>query len=200
MELPRARRSRIACVSPTSTVETFAAVRLFIDSWRWAGVPFFVRAGKGMAMTATEVWVSLHCPPQLIFDEALPDPCNYVRFRLGPDVTIALGVRSKEPGVGMTGEHIELLPMHRMAVGLLPYERLLGDALRGDSSLFATQEAVEAEWHVVDPILRDQTPIYEYDRGSWGPPEVDLQLAPAIGWRNPAQTQPDVCSAKSSES
>ena len=172
-------------VSPTSRVETFAAVRLFVDSWRWAGVPFYIRAGKMMAATATEVWVALKCPPKMIFDEAVPNPCNYVRFRLGPDVTIALGVRSKAPGEGMVGQHLELIPTHAEHGRLLAYERLLGDALRGDLTLFATAEAVEAEWAVVEPILGDVTPLYDYEPGSWGPAEVNQLLVPAMGWRNP---------------
>ena len=172
-------------VSPTSRVETFAALRMFIDTWRWSGVPFYVRAGKCMATTATEVWVALQCPPTAIFDEAVPDPCNYVRFRLGPDVTIALGVRSKTAGEQMIGHPIELLPTDAAAGRMLAYERLLGDALRGDPTLFATAEAVEAEWRVVQPILGDVTPLYEYEPGSWGPAEALRCVAPAIGWRNP---------------
>jgi glucose-6-phosphate 1-dehydrogenase len=172
-------------VSPHSEVETFAAVRLFVDSWRWAGVPFYIRAGKMLATTATEVWVALQCPPKMIFDEAVPNPCNYVRFRLGPDVTIALGVRSKAPGERMVGQDIELLPTHEVRGRLLPYERLLGDALRGDLALFATAEAVDAEWAVVEPILGNVTPLHEYEPGSWGPSDVDRLLEPAIGWRNP---------------
>jgi glucose-6-phosphate 1-dehydrogenase len=172
-------------VSPTSTVETFAAAKLFIDSWRWAGVPFYLRAGKRLATTATEVWVALQCPPTLIFDELVPDPCNYVRFRLGPNVTIALGVRSKGAGERMQGEHHELISTHHVGGRMLAYERLLGDALRGDLMLFATAEAVEAEWRVVDPVLGDVTPLFEYEPGTWGPREADELLAPTIGWRNP---------------
>src|SRR5262249_9453560 len=118
-------------VAPNSIMETFAAAKISIDSWRWAGVPFYLRAGKRLATTATEVWVALHCPPRSIFNEALPDPCNYVRFRLGPDVTIALGVRSKAPGERMIGEHMELVPTRSSGLRMLPYERLLGDAMMG---------------------------------------------------------------------
>jgi glucose-6-phosphate 1-dehydrogenase len=179
-------------VSPSSRVETFAAVRLFIDSWRWAGVPFYLRAGKALPTTATEVWVAMRCPPRSVFGERVPEPCNYVRFRLGPDVTSAIGVRSKAPGEQMVGDLMELTPTVRRAPRMGPYERLLSDAMRGDPMLFATEEAVEAAWRIVDPILGDVTPLYEYDPVTWGPPEVDQLLAPPIGWRNPqpASTTP----------
>jgi glucose-6-phosphate 1-dehydrogenase len=172
-------------VAPDSRVETFAVVRFFIDSWRWAGVPFYLRAGKVLPTTATEVWVAMKCPPRSVFSEAVPQPCNYVRFRLGPDVTSAIGVRSKAPGEQMVGDLIELTPTIRRGPRMGPYERLLSDAMRGDSMLFATKEAVEAAWLIVDPILSDVTPLYEYDPGTWGPPEVDQLIVPPIGWRNP---------------
>jgi glucose-6-phosphate 1-dehydrogenase len=124
-------------------------------------------------------------PPRSVFDETMPEPCNYVRFRLGPDVTTAIGMRSKAPGEQMVGDSIELSPTTRRAARMGPYERLLSDAMRGDPLLFATQEAVEAAWRIVDPILGDVTPLYEYDPGTWGPPEVDKLIVPPIGWRNP---------------
>jgi glucose-6-phosphate 1-dehydrogenase len=172
-------------VAPSSSVETFAAVRFYIDSWRWAGVPFYLRAGKALATTATEVWVAMRCPPRSTFHEPTIEPCNYVRFRLGPDVTTAIGMRSKLLGEQMVGEPIELLPTMRSGRRVRPYERLLDDALRGDATLFATAEAVEAEWQIVEPILGEVTPLYEYDPGTWGPREVERLLAPPIGWRNP---------------
>ncbi|MGZ5676832.1 MAG: glucose-6-phosphate dehydrogenase, partial [Usitatibacter sp.] len=172
-------------VAPDSRVETFAAVRFFIDSWRWAGVPFYLRAGKALATTATEVWVAMRCPPRAVFGEAIVDPCNYVRFRLSPDVTTAIGVRSKMLGERMVGEPIELLPTSRRGVRARPYERLLDDAMNGDPMLFATQGAVEAQWQIVDGILDDLTPLYQYDPGTWGPREVERFLVPPIGWRNP---------------
>ncbi len=172
-------------VDPESRVETFAAVRLFIDSWRWAGVPFYLRAGKALANTATEVWVAMRCPPRAEFDEPVREPCNYVRFRLGPDVATAVGVRSKLPGDRMAGEALELLPTRRRGTRHWPYARLLADALRGDHLLFATEAAVEAEWRIVEPVLGDVTPLYEYDPGTWGPREVERRIVPPIGWRNP---------------
>jgi glucose-6-phosphate 1-dehydrogenase len=172
-------------VAASSTVETFAAMRLHIDSWRWADVPFYLRAGKSLAATVTEVWVSLRRPPQAVFDEKLPHPCNHVRFRLGPDVTIAVGVRSRAPGERMIGEQLELVPTSRHGGRMLPYARLLSDAMRGDPALFATAETVEAEWRVVEPILANVTPLYEYEPGSWGPAAVESALAPAVGWRAP---------------
>jgi glucose-6-phosphate 1-dehydrogenase len=174
-----------AGVAPDSRVETFAAVRLFIDNWRWAGVPFYLRAGKAMATTATEVWVAMRPPPRSVFGERNTEPCNYVRFRLSPDVTTAIGVRSKALGERMVGEPIELVTTSRRGTRLRPYARLLSDAMNGDPMLFATWEAIEAEWRIVDPILGDVTQLYEYDRGSWGPPEVERLIVPPIGWRNP---------------
>jgi glucose-6-phosphate 1-dehydrogenase len=174
-----------AGVSPGSRVETFAAVRFFIDSWRWAGVPFYLRAGKALATTATEVWVAFTCAPRSVFGEPSREPCNYVRFRLSPDVTTAVGVRSKVPGGRMTGEPLELLPTALRRGRGSPYVRLLNDAMRGDPLLFATEEAVEEEWRIVEPILGDVTPVYEYEPGSWGPAEVERHIVPPIGWRNP---------------
>jgi glucose-6-phosphate 1-dehydrogenase len=172
-------------VSRDSRVETFAAVCFYIDSWRWAGVPFYLRAGKALAATATEVWVAMRCPPRAELGEPVAPPCNYVRFRLGPDVATAIGLRSKLPGESMAGEPVELMATSLPGRRARPYERLLNDALSGDAALFATQEAVEAEWAIVEPILGDTTPLYEYERGSWGPPELDRLLVPPIGWRNP---------------
>jgi glucose-6-phosphate 1-dehydrogenase len=172
-------------VAPDSRVETFAAVRFFIDSWRWAGVPFYLRAGKGLATTATELWVAMRDPPRTVFHEAVTEPCNYVRFRLGPDVVTAIGVRRKAAGEGMTGEPVELVPTTRLGTRMSPYERLLNDAIKGDPMLFASWQAVEAQWRIVEPILGDVTPLYEYEPGAWGPPEVERFIVPPIGWRNP---------------
>jgi len=177
-------------VASSSGVETFAAVRFFIDSWRWAGVPFYLRAGKALATTATEVWVAMRCPPRSPFHERVAEPCNYVRFRLGPDVTTAIGVRSKALGERMVGEPIELVPTSRRGTRTRPYARLLADALDGDPMLFATWEGIEAQWQIVDPILGDVTPLYQYDPGTWGPPEIDRFLVPPIGWRNPQAPPP----------
>jgi glucose-6-phosphate 1-dehydrogenase len=148
-------------------------------------VPFYLRAGKALATTATEVWVAMRCPPRSVFGEPVKEPCNYVRFRLGPDVTTAIGMRSKIVGERMQGEPIELVPSSRRGVRRRPYARLLDDAMDGDRMLFATAEAIEAQWAIVDPILSESTPLYEYDPGSWGPPEIERFLVPPIGWKNP---------------
>ena len=162
-------------VSPSSTVETFAAVELRIDTWRWADVPFVIRAGKRLSSTVTEVVVELKKPPREIFGEHPACP-NYVRFRVGPETAIALGTRVLRPGIiegEMHGEDRELLACEDPARGALPYERLLEEAMRGDQSLFARQDEIEAQWRVVDPVLGDATPLYDYDPGSWGPAQVE---------------------------
>jgi glucose-6-phosphate 1-dehydrogenase len=176
-------------VAPESRVETFAAVRFFIDSWRWAGVPFYVRAGKMLATTATELWVAMRDPPRAVFHESVGEPRNYVRFRLGPDVTTALGMRRKAAGDAMAGEPVELVPTTPLKARSLPYERLLNDAMSGDAMLFSSWQAVEAQWRIVEPILGDVTPLYEYEPGSWGPPELERFVVPPIGWRNPQPGQ-----------
>jgi glucose-6-phosphate 1-dehydrogenase len=175
-----------AGVAPDSTVPTFAALELNVESWRWAGVPFFIRAGKSLATTATEVLVELKSPPHVVFAEAAPAMDNYVRFRLGPDVAIALGASDKRPGEAMAGEPIELAFAHRPTADELDaYARLLGDAMDGDPTLFARQDAVEAAWAVVDPLLHvDRAPAL-YEPGSWGPQEADRLTAPVGGWANP---------------
>jgi glucose-6-phosphate 1-dehydrogenase len=171
-------------VAPDSQVETFAAVRLHIDTWRWAGVPFYIRAGKRMAVTANEVLVRLKWPPQVVFDEIKPYRSNYFRFRLSPEVCISLGARTKVPGV-MSGEDVELFACQRSAGEMLPYERLLSDAMRGDASLFGREDAVEAAWRVVDPILENVTPVHAYEPGTWGPPEAEQIIGDNGGWDNP---------------
>jgi glucose-6-phosphate 1-dehydrogenase len=172
-------------VAPDSQVETFAAIRLQIDTWRWAGVPFYIRTGKRMAVTATEVFVKLKRPPLAVFDEITRDHANYIRFRLGPDVSISLGARAKMPGEAMVGESVELIVRQAPGDEMTPYERLLGDALRGDAMLFVDQESVEAAWRVVDPILGNTTPVHEYEPESWGPPEAERIILEEGGWHNP---------------
>ncbi len=170
-------------VAPDSRVETFAAVRLFIDSWRWEGVPFFIRAGKSLPMTTTEVIVDLKRPPLV---KLAPGKGNYVRFRLSPDVTIAVGARVKRPGETMEGEETELSFVHQPHGDEMDaYERLIGDAMEGDATLFARQDVVEAAWAVVDPILGTDTPPREYTPGTWGPAEADALTAPWGGWQSP---------------
>jgi glucose-6-phosphate 1-dehydrogenase len=173
-------------VAPNSTVETFAAVRLFIDSWRWEGVPFFIRAGKCLPVTCTEVVVEFHRPPQRLFGEAeIVHTRNHVRFRLNPEVVTALGARSKKPGESLEGEDVELVLSRSPAHDIEPYERLLTNALAGDGTLFARQDGVEAAWAVVDPILNEPTPVYEYEPGTWGPSQADAIIAPYDCWNNP---------------
>ena len=173
-------------VAPDSTVPTFAALELQVASWRWANVPFFIRAGKSLATTATEVLVELKAPPHVVFGEAAHAMGNYVRFRLGPDVAIALGASAKRPGEAMAGQPIELaLARHPTADELDAYARLLGDAMDGDPTLFARQDAVEAAWAVVDPLLHVEEPPLLYEPGSWGPREADRLTASIGGWANP---------------
>jgi glucose-6-phosphate 1-dehydrogenase len=170
-------------VAPDSRVETFAAVRLDIESWRWDGVPFFIRAGKSLPVTATEVMVTLKRPPlrQLGTEDA-----NYLRFRLSPDVTIALGAQIKKPGDRLLTQMTELEMVHQKSNEELdPYERLLGDAMQGEGTPFARQDGVEAAWAIVEPILGTDTPLYEYEPGSWGPPEAATLAAGVGGWHCP---------------
>jgi glucose-6-phosphate 1-dehydrogenase len=172
-------------VAPDSGVETYVAARFAIDTWRWAGVPFYVRAGKHLPVTATEVVVEFHRPPLEVFGEVVPPRSNHLRLRLGPDVRVALGLRVKAAGDQLMGEDVELEVANRPPEGRPPYERLLGDAMHGETELFARQDTVEAEWRVVDPVIGDDvTPLYEYEPGTWGPKEAD-QLVADGGWSNP---------------
>jgi glucose-6-phosphate 1-dehydrogenase len=176
-------------VPKDSYMATYAALRLSVDSWRWQGVPFCVRAGKSLAMTCTEVEVELKVPPQVVFSEATPAMGNYVRFRLSPTVAIAIGARAKRPGEGMTGEPVELSVLAGSEQGssgrMEAYERLLGDAMNGDATLFARQDVVEAAWAIVDPILHGPSPMYQYEPGTWGPPQADRLVAEVGGWNTP---------------
>ena len=178
-----------AGVAADSRVETFAAVRLFIDSWRWADVPFYIRSGKCLPVTIDEVVVEFRRPPRDTFAEDCPDSANRLRFRLSPDVVTAIGMRVKRAGERMAGENVELVATHRQGDEMMPYARLLGDALRGNALLFAREDAVEAQWNIVDPVLGNATPLYEYPVASWGPPEAGRVLAPGDAWIDPqAQT------------
>ena len=170
-------------VAPNSTVETFASARLHIDSWRWDGVPFLIRAGKCLATTTTEVLVKLKRPP---LSALCPNEANYVRFRLSPDVTIAIGARVKRPGEQMISEPSELKVVSQPnGDEMSAYERLLGDAMAGDATLFARQDGVEAAWAVVQPILGTASPLFEYDPGTWGPAEAAQLAADVGGWHSP---------------
>jgi len=172
-------------VAKNSTVETFAAVRLWIDSWRWSGVPFYIRVGKSLPVTCTEVLVSLKQPPQKIFNEPVGKQPNYVRFRLSGEVVVAIGIRSKKPGEGMIGDDVELVAQHYPHTELEPYERLLMEAARGESAYFGRQDGVEEAWRIVDPVLGDVTPVYEYDPGTWGPAEASTLIPNDAGWHTP---------------
>jgi glucose-6-phosphate 1-dehydrogenase len=174
-------------VAPDSKVETFAALRLGINSWRWDGVPFYIRAGKELPVTCTEVLVQFRRPPAVY--SSTPPPPNYLRFRLSPDVEIALGVMVKVPGEEMAGMQTELLAYHHPSKEEMDaYERLLGDAMKGDATLFAREDYVEEAWRIVDPVLKSDTPVYEYEPKSWGPREVDQKISPPGGWHNPTVT------------
>jgi len=172
-------------VDADSDVETFAALRLHIDSWRWQGVPFLVRAGKCLPVTATEVMVDLHFPPQVVFKADRPSRPNYFRFRLGPNVVIALGTRAKAPGEAMTGEAVELKVLHQSVDEMDAYERLIGDAMKSDLTLFSREDSAEAQWRIVEPILGADTPLYQYEPGSWGPAQADEIARRLGGWRDP---------------
>jgi glucose-6-phosphate 1-dehydrogenase len=166
-------------VAPDSTVETFAAAELQIDTWRWAGVPFTIRAGKRLAATYTEVVVELTRPPRDLFGEHLPCT-NYLRFRVGPDQLIAFGMRVLRPGLAhgeLHGHDKELIASEDPALETSPYERLLEEAMRGDQGLFAREDEIEAQWRVVEPVLGDVAPLYPYEPGTWGPPEAE-RLSP----------------------
>lgn len=183
-------------VAKDSQVETFAAVRLYIDSWRWGGVPFYIRAGKQLTVTATEVLVELKPPPQAVFDPITQGQANYLRFRFSPNVTIALGARAKMPGEQMAGEPVELVVRPGSADEMSPYERLLGDAIRGDPELFVREDAVEASWAVVDAILGDVTPVHEYEDNTWGPAESEQLILGDDHWHNPVPTEEATLVAK----
>ena len=179
-------------VAKDSTVETFAALRLHIDSWRWAGVPFYVRTGKNMPITATEVLVEFHRPPHQVFSEPLAERANYVRFRLGPDFAIAIGARAKHPGEAMSGDQVELYLSNQLGAEMGAYERLIGDAMKGDTNLFAREDGVIAAWKIVEPILGMST-VYEYEKGTWGPGDANRLLAPGSRWHDPVKTPPTGC-------
>jgi glucose-6-phosphate 1-dehydrogenase len=174
-------------VAPDSQVETFAALRLQVTSWRWQGVPFYIRAGKCLPVTCTEVFVRWRRPPNL-FPRCCPSP-NHMRFRISPEVTIALGATIMDVQERMIGEAVELLVSHHpSAEEMDAYERLLGDAMAGDATLFAREDYVEEAWRIVDPILKAGTPVSEYEPQTWGPSELDHKVAPPGGWHDPVGT------------
>jgi glucose-6-phosphate 1-dehydrogenase len=175
-------------VAPESKVETFAAMRLEVDSWRWAGVPFYLRAGKSLPVTATEVVVDLRPPPTHVFGELGPEQPNYLRFRVGPDVAIALGAHGKKAGPTMQGREVELFVSQQQADEMDAYARLISEALIGATSHFARQDEVEAAWEIVDPVLGLSTTPYEYTPGTWGPAEADQLISGPCSWHNPGAT------------
>lgn len=173
-------------VAKDSFMGTYAALKLWIDSWRWAGVPFFVRAGKSLKMNCTEVVVEFKNPPQVVFTEPAFSQGNYVRFRLGPQVQIGIGARAKRPGEGMAGRPVELSVVQQQTSDEMDaYERLLGDAMAGDATLFARYDTVEAAWRIVDPVIHGPSELWEYEPGSWGPPQADKLVAEVGGWNTP---------------
>ena len=170
-------------VAPQSQVETFAAMQLAIDSWRWRGVPFYVRAGKCLPVTCTEIVVRMRRPPT--FYEQLDLPANYFRFRINPDNTIAIGTNVLGPGHDVAAQPAEVHCTSNPASDTPPYERILGDAIAGDASLFARQDYVEEAWRIVDPFLKAAPPVEEYEPGSWGPGSAERRVMPPGGWQNP---------------
>jgi glucose-6-phosphate 1-dehydrogenase len=174
-------------VAKRSDVETFCALRLFIDSWRWAGVPWYLRSGKCLATSAAEVLVELKPPPQRLFDDSYPADgrANYLRFRLSPNSAIALAARVKCDGKAFVGEQRELYLQDDHHGAEMPYQRLLSDAMAGDSALFSREDAVEAAWAVVDPVLDQHHPVFPYKPGSWGPKQADALMEKDVRWHNP---------------
>lgn len=171
-------------VAPDSKVETFAALRLEVDSWRWKGVPFYIRAGKHLPVTCTEVLAPLRKPPALIGEGALLQ--NHLRFRISPEMTIAVGATVLGPGEVTRGQAVEMLASRLPRPDEMDaYERVLSDAMVGDATLFAREDYVEEAWRIVDPILKASTPVYEYEIGAWGPTQVDQTVLPPGGWHNP---------------
>jgi glucose-6-phosphate 1-dehydrogenase len=182
-------------VAKRSDVETYCALRLFVDSWRWDGVPWYLRSGKFLPDTATEVIVELKQPPQKLFSDAVQTAgrSNYLRFRLSPNSSVALAARVKLAGQQFIGEQRELFLSEEQAGEETPYERLLGDAMRGDGALFTREDAVEAAWEVVDRVLKTHHRVRPYKRDTWGPKDADALIAADGGWHNPNTAEPPRC-------
>ncbi|HTS64239.1 MAG TPA: glucose-6-phosphate dehydrogenase [Candidatus Acidoferrales bacterium] len=176
-------------VAPGSEVETFAAIRLFVESWRWKSVPFYIRAGKNLPVTCTEVLARFRKPPSVIPASDLSH--NYIRFRISPEMAIAMGVIVMGPGEQMRGENVEMIAnRHPCPAEMEAYERVLGEAMEGDPTRFAREDYVEEAWRIVDPALKAHTPLYPYEKGTWGPAEAE-SIAPREGWHNPAAVEQD---------
>jgi glucose-6-phosphate 1-dehydrogenase len=176
-------------VSPESKTETFASLRLHIDSWRWHGVPFYIRAGKCLPVTCTEVLIRLRKPPAIIPGAKLTS--NHLRFRSSRDVTVAVGMLARSSGDKMIGEPLELIAsQHPQANEMDAYERVLGDAMSGDRTLFAREDYIEEAWRIVDAVLHADIPVHEYEPGTWGPADANPSTVPAGGWHVPVLTPP----------
>jgi glucose-6-phosphate 1-dehydrogenase len=174
-------------VAPDSQVETYAALRLKIDSWRWKDVPFYIRAGKNLPVTCTEVLGRFRKPPTVVPESALSP--NHLRFRISPEMTIAIGTTVLSPTEEMKGDLVEMVASrHPRPDEMEAYERVLGDAMAGDTTFFAREDYVEEAWRIVDSALKAPTPLHEYEKGAWGPSEVEQRLSPPGGWHNPAAT------------
>jgi glucose-6-phosphate 1-dehydrogenase len=174
-------------VAPDSAVETFAALQLEIDSWRWKGVPFYIRAGKCLPVTCAEVVVRLRQPPTMYHGSNLAP--NYFRFRISPEVTLAFGMNVVAPSEDTISQPVEMIASrHPRSDEMDAYERVLGDAIAGDATLFAREDYVEEAWRIVDPVLKAGTPVYEYEPNTWGPNEVYQKVSPGGGWQNPIVT------------
>jgi glucose-6-phosphate 1-dehydrogenase len=185
-------------VAKDSDVETFCASRLYIDSWRWAGVPWYLRSGKCLAETVTEVLVEFRPPPHKLFEDSAPTigPANYLRFRISPGSAVAIAARVKRAGEQFVGDQRELFLLDERPDEQKPYERLLGDAMAGRGALFTSGDCVEAAWSVVDPVLGTPAPLYRYRPGSWGPKEADAIIAASGSWHNPG-TEARIVNSKS---
>ena len=181
-------------VAPDSQVETYAALRFGVDSWRWAGVPIYVRVGKELPVTCTAVTVVFRDPPQEVFADVTPN-ANFLRLQLTPGVQITLGLNTKRPGAGLKGQSAELVLHRQEASGLAPYDRLLTDALAGDATLFAREDEVEEAWRIVQNVLGNAAPLYPYAPGTWGPAEAAALLAPGLSWIDPDPNEGTVAPA-----
>jgi glucose-6-phosphate 1-dehydrogenase len=173
-------------VDPKSTVETYVAVRLSADTWRWAGVPILIRAGKCMSVTATEIAITFKPPPQDVFGIEPMAPEDMLRFRIWPETAVGLTLHGKKPGAGWEPQAEEMAFAQQPGSDIRPYDRLIGAALDGERWLFARQDTVEAAWEIVDPVLGDAVPVHPYARGTWGPKEADRLLTGRETWYDPA--------------
>ena len=180
-------------VRPDSSVETFAALKLEIDSWRWKDVPFYIRAGKNLPVTCTEVFARFRKPPTVMKESVVSH--NHMRFRISPEMAIAIGATAMAAGEVLEGQHVEIMASRYPCPDEMDaYERVLGDAMAGDATLFARQDYVEEAWRIVDPVLRADTPVYEYEQRTWGPDDAERRVSPEGGWHNPIMTNDQTAS------